>query len=73
LTLLLKIGPWGGRIFLIGGLTPHYLIGKAPSDMKEHVGTTDLDVVVGVLDRADVLPEPDQAFLYLSPLLPAAR
>jgi hypothetical protein len=47
-TLLLKIGPWGGRIFLIGGLTPHYLIGKAPSDMKDHVGTTDLDVVVGI-------------------------
>jgi len=47
-TLLVKIGPWGGRVFLIGGLVPHYLIGKAPSDMKEHVGTTDLDIVVGV-------------------------
>jgi hypothetical protein len=47
-TLLTKIGPWGGRIFLIGGMTPRYLIGNAPSDMKEHVGTTDLDVVVGV-------------------------
>jgi hypothetical protein len=36
-TILTKIGPWGGRIFLIGGMTPRFLI-----------GTTDLDIVVGV-------------------------
>lgn len=47
-TLLVKIGPWGGRVFLIGGLVPHYLIATAPGDMKGHVGTTDLDVVIGV-------------------------
>jgi hypothetical protein len=33
---------------LIGGTTPKYLVGNAPKDIKEHVGTTDLDVVVGV-------------------------
>jgi hypothetical protein len=47
-TILTKIGPWGGRIFLIGGMTPRYLIGNAPVDVKEHIGTTDLDIVVGV-------------------------
>lgn len=47
-TVLARIGAWGGRVYLIGGLVPQYLIGKAPSDMKEHVGTTDLDIVVGV-------------------------
>lgn len=24
-TLLVTIGPWGGRVFLIGGLVPQYL------------------------------------------------
>ncbi|SNT13415.1 hypothetical protein SAMN05421770_104317 [Granulicella rosea] len=47
-TVLARIGVWGGRVYLIGGLVPQYLIGKAPSDMKEHVGTTDLDIVVGI-------------------------
>jgi len=47
-TILTKIGPWGGRIFLIGGMTPRFLIGTAPIDVEEHIGTTDLDIVVGV-------------------------
>jgi hypothetical protein len=47
-TILTKIGPWGGRIFLIGGMTPRFLIGTAPIDIKEHIGTTDLDIVVGI-------------------------
>jgi len=33
---------------LIGGLTPRYLISSPPAGMAEHVGTTDLDVVVGI-------------------------
>jgi hypothetical protein len=47
-TILKKIGPWGTQLVLIGGMTPKYLVGNAPKDIKEHVGTTDLDVVVGV-------------------------
>ncbi|MGD0941519.1 MAG: hypothetical protein ABR905_17615 [Terracidiphilus sp.] len=47
-TILTKVGPWGSRLILIGGMTPRYLVGNAPMDMKEHVGTTDLDIVVGV-------------------------
>lgn len=47
-TIVQKIGPWGTQLILIGGMTPRYLVGTAPKDMKPHVGTTDLDVVVGV-------------------------
>jgi hypothetical protein len=48
LTILTKIGAWGTRLVLIGGMTPRYLIGAPPPEIREHVGTTDLDVVVGV-------------------------
>ena len=47
-TILKKIGPWGTQLILIGGMAPKYLVGNAPKDIKEHVGTTDLDVVVGI-------------------------
>jgi len=47
-TILTKVGPWGQRLVLIGGMTPRYLVGQLPVDVKEHVGTTDLDIVVGV-------------------------
>jgi len=47
-TILTKVGPWGGKLLLIAGMAPKYIVGNAPMDMKEHVGTTDLDVVVGV-------------------------
>jgi hypothetical protein len=33
-TILTKVGPWGGRLVLIGGMAPRYLVGNAPSDMK---------------------------------------
>jgi hypothetical protein len=47
-TILTKVGPWGQRLVLIGGMTPRYLVGQLPVEVKEHVGTTDLDIVVGV-------------------------
>ena len=47
-TILTKVGPWGQRLVLIGGMTPRYLVGRLPVDVKEHIGTTDLDIVVGV-------------------------
>jgi len=52
-TLLAKIGPWGTRIVLVGGLVPRYLVGAVPEGVAPHVGTTDLDVVVGVALTAD--------------------
>jgi hypothetical protein len=47
-TILTNIGPWGTRLFLIGGMTPRYLVGTVPQEMREHIGSTDLDIVVGV-------------------------
>lgn len=47
-TILTNIGPWGSRLFLIGGLTPRYLVGTVPRQIREHVGSTDLDIVVGI-------------------------
>ncbi|MBA3973264.1 MAG: hypothetical protein C0504_03475 [Candidatus Solibacter sp.] len=47
LTVVTKIGPWGERLVLIGGLVPRYLVGLPPPGVATHVGTTDLDIVVG--------------------------
>lgn len=60
-TILTKIGPWVGKLILIGGMAPKYIVGNAPIDMKEHVGTTDLDVVVGVT----ISTEEDEAYRTL--------
>jgi hypothetical protein len=47
-TVITKIGPWGAQLVLIGGMAPKYLVGEVRDDMSAHIGTTDLDVVVGV-------------------------
>lgn len=48
LTLLGDLGPWRERIYLVGGLAPRYLVGSLPAGVRPHVGTTDVDLVVGV-------------------------
>lgn len=53
LTVVTKIGPWGERLVLIGGLAPRYLVGLPPPGVSAHVGTTDLDIVVGFALSAD--------------------
>jgi hypothetical protein len=57
LTLLKCAGPWWERIFLAGGLVPRYLITDLPELVRPHVGTTDVDLVVGVA-VVDEGPEP---------------
>jgi hypothetical protein len=52
-TILTKVGPWGNKLILIGGMTPRYLVGSAPVDIEDHVGTTDVDIVVGVALATD--------------------
>jgi hypothetical protein len=47
-TLLGDLGPWRERIYLVGGLAPRYLVGTLPEGMRPHVGTTDVDLVIGV-------------------------
>lgn len=45
-TLLRGLGPWKHSIFLVGGLTPRYLVVAKPPDVPAHAGTRDVDVVI---------------------------
>lgn len=45
-TLIRGLGPWRDSIYLIGGLTPRYLISGRPPEIPAHAGTGDLDVVI---------------------------
>lgn len=47
-TIVSRIGAWGPRLVLFGGLAPRYIVGSPPPEVGEHSGTTDLDVVVGL-------------------------
>ena len=55
-TLLGDLGPWGDRIYLAGGLAPRYIVGQLPEGVPAHVGTTDVDLVIG-LALGDDTPE----------------
>jgi len=55
-TLLGDLGPWRERIYLVGGLAPRYLVGRLPDGARAHVGTTDVDLVIG-LALGDETPE----------------
>jgi hypothetical protein len=52
-TLLRNLGPWRNSIFLVGGLTPRYLIKARPPTVPAHAGTGDVDVVVDIGMLAD--------------------
>lgn len=52
-TVLARIGPWGSQLVLIGGMAPKYLISSVPEGIDPHVGTTDLDVVIGITLQTD--------------------
>jgi predicted nucleotidyltransferase len=56
LTLIGDLGPWRERIYLAGGLAPRYLVGQLPEGVPAHVGTTDVDLVIG-LALGDETPE----------------
>lgn len=47
-SLLRGVGPLRDSIFLIGGLTPRYLVKKRPPEVRPHAGTLDVDVVLDV-------------------------
>lgn len=55
-TLLGDLGPWRERVYLVGGLVPRYLCGRLPEGARPHVGTTDVDLVIG-LTLGDETPE----------------
>lgn len=56
LTLLGDLGPWRDRIYLAGGLAPRYLVGRVPEGAAAHVGTSDVDLIIG-LALGDETPE----------------
>lgn len=55
-TLLGDLGPWRERIYLAGGLAPRYLVGRLPEGAAAHVGTSDVDLIIG-LALGDETPE----------------
>ncbi|MCY4243535.1 MAG: antitoxin [Rhodobacter sp.] len=52
-TLLRGLGPWKESVFLVGGLTPRYLVAARPPEVPAHVGTLDVDIVVELQILAD--------------------
>jgi hypothetical protein len=54
-TLLRGLGPWKDSVYLVGGLTPRYLVAARPPNVPHHAGTGDVDVVVdmGLLTDMD--------------------
>jgi len=45
-TLLRGLGPWKTSVYLIGGLTPRYLVPASPPTVPAHAGTLDVDIVI---------------------------
>ncbi|MGD9633544.1 MULTISPECIES: hypothetical protein [unclassified Afipia] len=46
ITLLRGLGPWKKSVFLVGGLTPRYLVSAKPPAVPPHAGTLDVDIVI---------------------------
>ena len=45
-TLIRGLGPWKDSVYLVGGLTPRYLVPARPPRVPAHAGTLDVDIVV---------------------------
>lgn len=52
-TLLRGRGPWKDSVYLIGGLTPRYLVPARPPEVPPHAGTLDVDIVIDLQILAD--------------------
>ena len=52
-TLLRGLGPWKDSVYLIGGLTPRYLVNASGQDVPPHAGTQDVDIVIDLQILAD--------------------
>jgi hypothetical protein len=77
-TVVAKVGAWGPRLILFGGLAPRYIVEVVPDGIAPHTGTTDLDMVIGVaiagkddavytklqqeLRNADFKPSPERSY-----------
>ncbi|WP_233237848.1 antitoxin [Bordetella sp. LUAb4] len=47
-TLFRGLGPWKESVYLVGGLTPRYLVAARPPMVPAHAGTMDIDVVINL-------------------------
>lgn len=45
-TLLRGLGPWKDSVYLVGGLTPRYLVPELRGGKVPHAGTGDVDIVI---------------------------
>ena len=52
-TLLRGLGPWKNSVYLVGGLTPRYLVPARPPVVPAHAGTLDVDIVIDLQILAD--------------------
>ncbi|MBP6746657.1 antitoxin [bacterium] len=52
-TLLRGLGPWKDCVYLIGGLTPRYLVDTSSEGVPPHAGTQDVDIVIDLQILAD--------------------
>ncbi|MCA9815470.1 MAG: antitoxin [Candidatus Obscuribacterales bacterium] len=52
-TLLRGLGPWKESVYLIGGLTPRYLVDDSGEGVPPHAGTQDVDIVIDLQILAD--------------------
>src|ERR1700734_3372236 len=52
-TLLRGLGPWKNSVYLIGGLTPRYLVDASRQGVPPHAGTQDVDIVIDLQILAD--------------------
>ena len=52
-TLLRGLGPWKDSVYLVGGLTPRYLVPSRPPVVPAHAGTLDVDIVIDLQILAD--------------------
>lgn len=52
-TVLGSVGLWRDRIYLVGGLAPRYIVGELSEEAEPHIGTTDVDLVIGLAVESD--------------------
>ena len=48
-TLLRGLGPWKDSVYLVGGLTPRYLVPARPPAVPAHAGTMEFAVALELL------------------------
>ncbi len=56
-TLLRGLGPWKESVYLVGGLTPRYLVAARPPVVPAHAGTLDVDLVIDLHQITEIQAE----------------